>query len=63
MPEKLAERLKPCPFCGRKAEAARDVSRFRVGCLNGACLGFIGLSWRYPTQEKAIAAWNRRAYE
>lgn len=70
------EALKPCPFCGGKAEiVTRDVEpqgdpwyRSReetfVLCECGACLfdgGFHEGFW--DAQTRAAAAWNRRTQE
>ena len=56
----MAEKLKPCPFCGGEAEmTGDDHTAFylcRVRCLN--CNGNAG---RYfQTQAEALAAWNQR---
>ena len=51
--------LKPCPFCGGKAEVCEDGSwywEWEVHCLND-------IRHRieyYHTEKEAIEAWNRR---
>lgn len=55
--------LKPCPFCGSKAELhKRDVldTSYIVECSNGTCPASYMLGWDYETEEEAIEAWNRR---
>lgn len=53
--------LKPCPFCGGKAEICPAGRRFRVECMleKGAC-AVIPITWDYDTKEEAADAWNRR---
>ena len=58
--------LKPCPFCGGKAEILeigrtdREKQVVKVYCTNAACIcsqrniGFLG-------QEEAVKAWNTRS--
>lgn len=68
-----ADELKPCPFCGGKAEIrvgeyASFVEGYAVGCSN--CALTFGASGRigeaycwsccYETEAEAIEAWNRR---
>lgn len=53
--------LKPCPFCGGKAEIRRDHELERmyvVVCTN--CPTDVGRMWFWKKQD-AINAWNRRA--
>ncbi len=55
------EKLKPCPFCGGKAEMLIDeysVSRkeYLVACTE--CDGMVE-RWR-ETKEEAVEQWNRR---
>lgn len=60
--------LKPCPFCGAKAQTfeSNRHPRFRFGV---ECSLTNGFCWVYPqtdlfeTEEEAIEAWNRRANE
>lgn len=48
-------KLKPCPFCGGKAESFQDyMGWFVVQCKCG-----IG-TLHYSTLEAAVKAWNRR---
>ena len=63
--------LKPCPFCGGKAELrpndrgirTPDIYGWHVECVNDECI--IGLmddrQWYEDTKAEAIAAWNARA--
>lgn len=60
----MMDELKPCPFCGSKAELKRwwtglGISRYtnRVQCTNKKCRCNSG-DWKI--KPKAIAAWNRR---
>lgn len=69
----MTDRLKPCPFCGGKAEIrvgeyTSFVEGYAVGCSN--CALTFGASGRigeaycwsccYETEAEAIEAWNRR---
>ena len=69
----MAEGLKPCPFCGGKADIWKPtprISRFRayiycVVCqdcelLFGYDEGYGGI---FDTEQEATEAWNRRANE
>ena len=64
MPEKLAERLKPCPFCGSEAEVITNDEEisFTGGELmySVCCTWCSGNSGWALTQEDAITAWDRR---
>ena len=53
-------KLKPCPFCGEKAEMTKsEKDNFKACCANLRCIGsYVYL--RHPTEEEAAAAWNRR---
>ena len=62
------EELKPCPFCGEKAEVSsgrfdgKDTSY--VMCTRCGSRGeFFFVSSRYASAEKAIKAWNRRVQD
>jgi len=66
----MSEELKPCPFCGSKAEVYPDgdMEGHSIMCSNFGGLEFAGHSSRcpmgtfgYATQEEAESAWNRRA--
>jgi Lar family restriction alleviation protein len=53
----MSEPLKPCPFCGHKAELYDATPH-----LNWAhCLGCGAETDEYDTMAEAVAAWNRRA--
>lgn len=54
--EKAMSELKPCPFCGGKAECFTVNSASWVYCTDCRCE-----TWVCDTPEEAIAAWNRRA--
>lgn len=60
--------LKPCPFCGGEARMYYDWSSatgdwFSIDCNNDECLMVNqGTGWR-DSKEKAISAWNTRAYD
>jgi len=61
---KMAEiKLKPCPFCGGKAEIIKCLRRgisitYTVSCGAGGCMANISYC---PSEDAAIKAWNRRA--
>ena len=48
-------KLKPCPFCGGKAEQWQRVNLVVAGCKKCGCILF-----NERTSEEAISAWNRR---
>lgn len=59
--------LKPCPFCGGKAEIARNKSVTSLGWY-GRCTSCLSSGQRFlvrtetfHTEAEAIAAWNTRA--
>lgn len=59
------EELKPCPFCGGKAEVRKDLSFvtcrsvvYRVHCLTPECPMRSG--YVYFTENDAASAWNGR---
>jgi hypothetical protein len=60
--------LKPCPFCGGKAQMEEidnlhDGVSFSVGCVaddEGACMGYQSLTC-FSRRSEAAAAWNKRA--
>lgn len=61
-------KLEPCPFCGSTAEITPELfgtGGYRIGCASKptTCPGCIRWSANYRSEEFAIAAWNRRAYE
>lgn len=62
----MSEELKPCPFCGGEAYMEGDLVKKQdgfgfwfVACKNncGVMLGY------FPTDDKAIKAWNKRYNE
>ncbi len=60
----MSEKLKPCPFCGSAnvdvfnsfGDPSTDENIMNVECINCGAEGGIGKG-----EEKAAAAWNRRA--
>lgn len=52
------EVLKPCPFCGGKAQVQGEVKHF-VSCFNRECSVNPGTSL-CETEEEAIEKWNKR---
>ena len=57
-------RLKPCPFCGGKAEMItfgidKDKEVFMPRCKDPCCCGRIGRKW--PDFDTAVYAWNKRS--
>lgn len=55
----MSEKLKPCPFCGKKP-CVWQVKRWRVGCINEECLWRV-VTRTYDHKDNAIKAWNRRS--
>ena len=51
----VEEQLKPCPFCGGKAEGPNLYDGYAVSCADCGCRGE-----EVVYLEKAIAVWNRR---
>ena len=51
--------LKPCPFCGAKANMWSWNGGTRIDCSNWCSTHYIGLEGK--TVEEATEAWNRRA--
>lgn len=63
----MTDRLKPCPFCGGKAEVQQipeaTFDKFVVTCKSRKCCAFyIGYcdEGLYYTKTEAIKAWNTR---
>lgn len=58
-----AEKLKPCPFCGGKAEGptlvlvAFDGAYHKIQCAENCC------EIMTDTEAHAVAKWNKRALE
>lgn len=53
------EELKPCPFCGSKAELYGECDMVWVRCSNDNCRA--ELITRFDEPEDAIKEWNQRA--
>ena len=59
-------KLKPCPFCGEKAELYGKCGRWKnynVGCCNGKCFMQPRTDFYGDNKEEAIEAWNKRVSE
>lgn len=57
----MDDKLKPCPFCGSKADVSDggySGTRFWIHCVNNDCIAHEGVT--RITREAAIAIWNRR---
>ena len=53
--------LKPCPFCGNKANTYSNSRGFwGVDCESNECITHT-MVVDYNTEEDAVEAWNRRA--
>ena len=60
--------LKPCPFCGEKAELSSGrfdgkATSYVICTRCGSSGEFFFVSPKYASAEKAIEAWNRRVTE
>ena len=59
--------LLPCPFCGGKAQLLhehRGITYSYVICMKCAAqTDIFQISTEHSSDEKAVAAWNRRAEE
>ena len=55
--------LKPCPFCGSKAEieCKRYINTWIVQCSNQSCPASYMIGMDYDTEAEAIDVWNRRS--
>ncbi len=50
--------LKPCPFCGDRAELAQNIDAdWWVFCVNDECKGNVGY---FGTRDDALLAWGFR---
>jgi Lar family restriction alleviation protein len=63
----VSDELKPCPHCGEEAEIDNDTHLGRVSVYCSMC-GHGGFCYEWiesqaDAEQKAIAAWNRRAGE
>ena len=63
MNQKLTEKLKPCPFCGRKPRVFRAAMprhiEYQVACPFKTCLVQPMTGWREEKKD-CIADWNIR---
>ena len=65
----MIEELKPCPFCGGKAEITKHDNMpvlkwfgyFSEHYYNVGCIHHCTIRSGYRTPEEAAEAWNRRA--
>lgn len=53
--------LKPCPFCGSKAEVYEECEMVKIRCSSYMCQASVN-GWRDEVED-AIEAWNKRAIE
>jgi Lar family restriction alleviation protein len=60
----MSETLKPCPFCGGKAEISMFLyhgeERYYAECSNYTCTVKPRTITTFKTEEEVIAAWNKR---
>jgi len=59
VPETPEGELKPCPFCGGKADFLNFAQGWRVVCYTNGCVNS-SLQPYFSLKKQAIAAWNRR---
>ena len=54
--------LKPCPFCGGKAEMWRNYYTVTIQCENYKAVSDTQhcVQIAYPTEEEAVRLWNER---
>lgn len=57
--DSLEAELKPCPFCGSRAEYTGECDMVWVRCSNEDC--WCQLVTRFDEPEEAAEEWNRRA--
>jgi hypothetical protein len=56
------ETIKPCPFCGGKAEInLGDFGERYVTCADDNCGGRLGSGIWFTSEIDAVRVWNRRA--
>lgn len=60
----MSEKLKPCPFCGGKAEIRTMIyagnALYYVRCPRINCFIHCFTKKKYETEAEAVEAWNRR---
>lgn len=63
-------KLRPCPFCGKKAEiknigSSGTTNFYMVTCLTSRCYGhqYTYNSSPFTNKDEAVKAWNRRKGE
>ena len=57
----LRENIKLCPFCGGEAETVEhDNGFYGCGCKDGWCNGSAVKDAYYISEDRAVAAWNKR---
>lgn len=73
--EFYANQLKPCPFCGGKAEHGMSqgleggvhLDRWEVGCADCGASLIVGIcpndDWPHSVVSRAVERWNRRSRE
>lgn len=52
------KKLKPCPFCGSKAEIREDGDFLKVQCMGVGC--YASMRCISKNKELVIAKWNER---
>lgn len=61
----MKTKLKPCPFCGKEAQATTGYSDYSwyVNCFTDYCHASVPPDEHhcYEREELAVAAWNTRA--
>ena len=61
-PARKPPAIKPCPFCGGKAEVGQSVGWW-IECTRCRAASGTVLGVNERNRERAIAAWNRRTPE
>ena len=57
--------LKPCPFCGGRADLRYSINKAEVGCRNKKCK-LKPSTWLHvdtDSVDKLVNIWNERKYE